>query len=143
MSYASHFEGLIPRISKIYISSKSSDPTGNDLIFPFLWSKWPISTPDIRYGHVIHQIEANEPGIIIKIVLAENFYQESKYIEKFKFLKIFTDDVIVCLPDQKWSQSSNSVIRGLNKSVLYNFIMGRLSLKKSSDCSRETNSKSS
>ena len=87
VSYASHFEGLIPRISKIYISSKSSDPTGNDLIFPFLWSKWPISTPDIRYGHVIHQIEANEPGIIIKTVLAENFYLESKYIEKIKFWK--------------------------------------------------------
>ena len=30
--------------------------------------------PDIRDGHVIHQIEANEPGIIIEIVLAENFY---------------------------------------------------------------------
>ena len=87
VSYASHFEGHTPRISKIYISWKSSDPTGNFHIFTFLWSKWPISTPDIRDGHVIHQIEANEPGIIIKIVLAKNFYQESKYIEKFKFWK--------------------------------------------------------
>ena len=87
MSYASHFEGHTPRISKIYISWKSSDPTGNYHIFLFLWSKCSISTPDIRDGHVIHQIEANEPGIIIKIVLAENFYPVSKYIGKFKFWK--------------------------------------------------------
>jgi len=37
--------------------------------------------------HVIHQIEANEPGIIIEIVLAEKFYLESKYIEKLNFWK--------------------------------------------------------
>ena len=77
---------------------------------------------------MIHQIEANEPGIIIEIVLTEFFLSVEQIHRKIQFLKIFTDDVIVCLPDQKWSQSSNSVIRGLNKSVLYNFIMGRLSL---------------
>ena len=48
-----------------------------------------------------------------------------------KFLTIstvFTNDVIVCLSDQKWPGSSSSVIRGLNKSVMCDFIMGRLSL---------------
>ena len=68
MSYASDFEGPISRISKIYISWKSSDPTGSYQIFSFLRSKRPISTPNIRDGHVIHQIEANEPEIIIEIV---------------------------------------------------------------------------
>ena len=77
---------------------------------------------------MIHQIEANEPGIIIKIVLTDFFYLERQYLKKNQNLKIFTDDVIVCLSDQKWLGRSSSVIRGLNKSVMYDFIMGRLSL---------------
>ena len=41
--------------------------------------------PRTRNCHVIHQIEANEPGIIIKLILAENFYPESKYIRQLEF----------------------------------------------------------
>ena len=73
VSYASHLQRLILRIKKIKISWKSSDPTGSYQIFLFLRSKWPISTPDIRVGLLIHQIEANEPGIIMKIVLVDFF----------------------------------------------------------------------
>ena len=68
----------------------------------------------------------------------ENYYYKNSFGRKFlsveqihrkiQFLKIFTDDVIAYLSDQKWSGSSNSVIRVLYKSVLCNFIMGRLSL---------------
>ena len=128
MLYVPHLKGLTSRISKIYLSWKSNDPTGSYHIFAFEWPKWPNSTSDNRNGHVIHQIEANEPRITIKIVLAENFDRESKYTEKINFLKIFTDDVIASSPGQKCSGTSNPVIRGQNKSVLCNFIMGRLSL---------------
>ena len=51
---------------------------------------------------------------------------------KIQILKIFTDDVIVYLSDQKWPGSSYSVIRGPNKSVSCNFIMGIRSLRISS-----------
>ena len=85
-----------------------------------------------RNCDMIHQIEANEPRIIIELILTENFIQRALLSEqihrKIKNLKIFTDDVIVSLVDRKWPESSNSVIRGLNKSILCDFIMGRLSL---------------
>ena len=41
----------------------------------------------IRDGHVIHHIKANEPRIIIDVVLAEQFYLWSKCIKKFNFWK--------------------------------------------------------
>ena len=43
--------------------------------------------PGTRNCHVIHQIEAKEPRIIIKLNFTENFYPESKHIEKLKFRK--------------------------------------------------------
>ena len=80
VSYVLHFKGLTPRISKIYISWKSNDPTGSCHIFSISVVKMTNFDPRTRNCHVIHQIEANEPGIIIKLILTENFYPESKYI---------------------------------------------------------------
>ena len=87
MSYVPHLKGLGSWISKIYISFRSNDPTGSYHIFAFEWPKWPNSSSDSKNGHVIHQIEANEPRITIKIVLAENFDRESKNTEK-KYQKV-------------------------------------------------------
>ena len=46
-----------------------------------------IFDPDIRNGHVIDQIEANEPRIIKNMVVTKNFDLESKYVDKFKLWK--------------------------------------------------------
>ena len=94
VSYVSHFKGLTPRFSKTYISWKSNDPTGSYHIFSIIVVKMTNFNPGTRNCQVIHQIEANEPRITIKIVLAEKFDRESKNTEKNIFLKIFTDDVI-------------------------------------------------
>ena len=44
------------------------------IFFSFLVAKWLISTSNTKDYHVIHQIEVNEPWIIIKIILVETFH---------------------------------------------------------------------
>ena len=87
VTYVPHFKGLTSRISKIYIAWKSNDPTGSCHIFSISVVK--MTNFDLRAGnwHVIHQIEANDPGIISKLILTENFYPGREYIENFKFWK--------------------------------------------------------
>ena len=87
VSYASHFKELIPRISKIYISWKSNDPTGSYHIFSIIVVKMTNFDPGTRNCQVIHQIEENKPRIITKLILTETLYPQSKYIEKLKFWK--------------------------------------------------------
>ena len=89
VSYVSHFKGLTPRFSKIYISWKSNDPTGSYHIFSIIVVKMTNFDPGTRNCQVIHQIEANEPRIITKLILTETFYPQSKYIEKLKFWKFW------------------------------------------------------
>ena len=87
MTYVPHSKELNLRISKICISWKSDHFTGSNHIFPILVAKMTIFDPDIRNGHVIHQIDANEPRITKNMVLTKNFDLESKYIEKCKIWK--------------------------------------------------------
>ena len=87
MTYVPHSKELNLRISKICISWKSDHFTGSNHIFPILVAKMTIFDPDIRNGHVIHQIDPNEPRITKNMVLTKNFDLESKYTEKLKFWK--------------------------------------------------------
>ena len=84
-------------------------------IFPIFRSSFPLFATLFQRVQVLRK---GVPPVYTK--LAEDIFCDAF----FNFNnRIFTDDVIAYLYDQKWSGSSNSVIRGLNKSILCNFII--------------------
>ena len=75
-------KGSLQGFQKYTFHGNLTIPPEITIFFQFWWSKLPISIPDIRNFHVTHQIDVNKPRIIIKMILTENFYSESKYTEK-------------------------------------------------------------